>query len=122
MAEASLRMKRQVVGFTGPVADHLLGYSWPGNIRELANVMERAVAVTLTSRVGLEDLPPELRLPLPGTISLAPGTLRSLEDIEKEYILAVLEAKKGNRTHAASTLKIGAATLHRKLKSYKVNP
>src|SRR6185436_1580748 len=54
LAEASIRMKRQVEGFTGPVADHLLSYPWPGNVRELANVMERAVAVTTTSRVAWE--------------------------------------------------------------------
>jgi DNA-binding NtrC family response regulator len=118
LAEASLRMKRNVEGLSGPVADRLLGYAWPGNVRELANVMERSVAVTTKSRVDLEDLPPEVRLaqPLPSTA----GGIRSLEEIEKDYILAILEAKGGNRTQASAALGIGAATLHRKLKHYKV--
>jgi two-component system response regulator HydG len=122
LAEACLRMKRQVEGFTGPVADHLLNYSWPGNVRELANVMERAVAVTTTNRVNMGDLPPELRSDGPAAFSLMQGALRRLEEIEKDYILAVLDAKAGNRTQAAQTLGIGPATLHRKLKSYKAHP
>jgi two-component system response regulator HydG len=61
LGEASDWMKRPVEGFTGPVADHLLGYAWPGNVRELANVMECAVAVAMTNRVNMEDLPQELR-------------------------------------------------------------
>jgi two-component system response regulator HydG len=122
LAEASARMKRAVEGFTGPVADHLVGYSWPGNVRELANVMERAVAVTMTNRVDLGDLPPELRTEVPASFSATGGALRRLEEIEKDYILAILDAKAGNRTQAALTLGIGAATLHRKLKSYKLRP
>jgi transcriptional regulator with PAS, ATPase and Fis domain len=119
LAEACVRMKKPVEGFTGPVADHLLGHPWPGNVRELANVMERAVAVTMTNRVSMEDLPPELRSQVPAAFSVLQGDLRRLEEIEKDYILGVLAAKAGNRTQAALTLGIGAATLHRKLKSYK---
>jgi len=122
LAEASVRMKRPVEGFTGPVADHLLSYLWPGNVRELANIMERAVAVTAKSRVNLEDLPPELRSEPPVALVTAQGALRRLEEIEKDYILAVLEAKAGNRREAALTLGIGPATLHRKLKAYNAGP
>jgi transcriptional regulator with PAS, ATPase and Fis domain len=118
LAEAALQMKRSVVGLSGPVADRLLGYAWPGNVRELANVMERAVAVTTRSRVDLEDLPTELRL-APLLPNLREGAIRPLETIEKDYILAILEAKGGNRTETAAALRIGSATLHRKLKSYK---
>ncbi len=118
LAESALHMKRPVEGLSGPAADRLLGYDWPGNVRELANVMERAVAVAKRSRIDVEDLPPELRL----AVSLAPkvgGTIRSLADIERDYILATLEASQGNRTQTAGLLGIGIATLHRKLKSYK---
>jgi DNA-binding NtrC family response regulator/predicted hydrocarbon binding protein len=119
LAEASVRMKRSIDGLSAPVADHLLGYAWPGNVRELANVMERAVAVATRNRVDLEDLAPEIRLaqPLPNT----KGGIRPLEAIEKNYILAILEAKRGNRKQAAAALGIGVATLQRKLKSYKVD-
>ena len=118
LAEASLRMKRTVEGLSAPVADCLLEYAWPGNVRELANVMERAAAVTTRKRVELEDLPPELRLrqELPSM----KGGMRSLEAIEKDYILAILAAKGGNRKEASAVLEIGMATLQRKLKTYKI--
>ena len=117
LAEAALHMKRPVDGLSAQAADRLLGYSWPGNVRELANVMERGVAVAQGKRVNLENLPPELRslLPSPG----AGARARPLKEMEKEYILAILESNGGNRTRAAHTLGIGKATLHRKLKSYK---
>jgi len=118
LAESSLHMKRTIEGLSGPAADRLLGYSWPGNVRELANIMERAVAVAKRNRIDVEDLPPEVRLAAV-TFPLAEGLIRRLEDIEKDYILATLEAKQGNRTKTADVLGIGIATLHRKLKSYK---
>ena len=117
LAESSLRMKRPVDGLSAPAADQLLGYPWPGNVRELANVMERAVAVAKGHRIELEDLPPEVRI---AVVRLVPGkSIRRLRDVEKDYILAILESKRGNRTQAAIQLGIGVATLHRKLKSYK---
>jgi two-component system, NtrC family, response regulator HydG len=117
LAESSLRMKRPVDGLSAPAADQLLGYPWPGNVRELANVMERAVAVAKGHRIDLEDLPPEVRI---AVVRPAPGkSIRRLQDVEKDYILAILESKRGNRTQAAIQLGIGVATLHRKLKSYK---
>jgi DNA-binding NtrC family response regulator len=117
LAEFALHMKKAVNGLSGPAADRLLGYSWPGNVRELANVMERAVAVTKQSRIGVEDLPPEVRLTvLPP--SLSGGQVRRLDEIERDYILATLESRNGNRTQAALLLGIGVATLHRKLKAY----
>jgi len=119
LAEAALRMKRTVDGFTAAVADRLLGYAWPGNVRELANVMERAAAVATTTRVDVEDLPPELRQMTPAPI--VEGTIRPLKAIEQDYILAILDAKGGNRKQAAQSLEIGFATLQRKLSSYR-NP
>jgi two-component system, NtrC family, response regulator HydG len=117
LAEAALRMKRPVIGLTASVADQLLGYSWPGNVRELANVMERAAAVATKNRVGLEDLPPEVRAAVPSPV--VPGAVRPLQVIEREYILSVLESKGGNRKQAAQSLEIGFATLQRKLSSYR---
>jgi DNA-binding NtrC family response regulator len=86
-------------------------------VRELANVMERAVAVAKRSRIDVEDLPPEVRLAVTPSLRIA-GQFRRLEEIEKEYILATLESRNGNRTQTALLLGIGVATLHRKLKSY----
>jgi two-component system, NtrC family, response regulator HydG len=79
--------------------------------------MERAVVLAKGGRVDVEDLPDEVGLALPG--SWAPGKVRALEEIEREYILAVVRANDGNRAQAAEQLQIGIATLYRKLKQYE---
>jgi transcriptional regulator with PAS, ATPase and Fis domain len=117
LADAALRMKRKIAGIAPAAVDQLLRYEWPGNVRELENAMERAVALARGSRVELEDLPEEVRRAVPGPAAHH-GTVRPLEEIEKEYILAALELNGGNQTHTAEQLKIGSATLYRKLKSY----
>jgi DNA-binding NtrC family response regulator len=116
LADAALRMKRKITGLVPDAADQLLRYGWPGNVRELENAMERAVALASGSRVDLEDLPEEIRHTLPrGT---AGGVVRPLDEVEKEYIIAVLALNEGNQTRTAEQLHIGSATLYRKLKSY----
>jgi DNA-binding NtrC family response regulator len=117
LAEAALRMKRKISGLAPGAADQLLRHEWPGNVRELENSMERAVALARGSRVELEDLPEDIRRACPTAVATA-GTVRPLEQIEKEYILAALELNGGNQTHTAQQLQIGSATLYRKLKSY----
>ena len=117
LADAALRMKRKISGLAPGAADQLLRYAWPGNVRELENAMERAVALARGSRVELEDLPEEIRHAFPTPVATQ-GAVRPLEDIEKEYILAALELNAGNQTHTAAQLRIGAATLYRRLKSY----
>jgi DNA-binding NtrC family response regulator len=117
LADAALRMKRKISGLAPRAADQLLRYEWPGNVRELENAMERAAALARGSRVELEDLPEEVRQAFPRPIASA-GAVRPLHEIEKEYILAVLELQGGNQTRTAEMLQIGSATLYRKLKSY----
>ncbi|HEY6177425.1 MAG TPA: sigma-54-dependent Fis family transcriptional regulator, partial [Kofleriaceae bacterium] len=109
LTDAALRMKRKMAGLAPDTADPLLRYAWPGNVRELENIMERAVALARGSRVELEDLPEEIRRTLP--VPAATGTVRPLEDVERDYILAALELNDGNQTHTAEQLRIGAATL-----------
>jgi len=117
LADAALRMKRKISGLAPGALDQLLRYEWPGNVRELENAMERAVALARGSRVEMEDLPEEIRQAFPRPVATR-GRVRPLEDIEKEYILAALELNHGNQTHTATQLRIGSATLYRKLKSY----
>ena len=117
LADAALRMKRKISGLAPGAADQLLRYEWPGNVRELENAMERAVALARGSRVELEDLPEEIRQAFPMPVATR-GTVRPLDQVEKEYILAALELNGGNQTHTAEQLRIGSATLYRKLKSY----
>ncbi|MGB2676477.1 MAG: sigma-54 dependent transcriptional regulator [Candidatus Acidiferrum sp.] len=94
-----------------PAAMALLDrYQWPGNIRELENAVERAMVVAQEPEIHEEDF--ALRLPL------AEHQPRTLEDIERAHILAVLEDCKGNQTLAAEVLDIDRVTLHNKLKKY----
>ena len=117
IADAALRMKRKISGLAPGAADQLLRYAWPGNVRELENAMERAVELARGSRVELEDLPEEIRQAFPKPMATS-GTVRPLDEVEKEYIIAALDLNDGNQTHTAEQLRIGAATLYRKLKRY----
>jgi two-component system response regulator HydG len=112
------RMGRRVSGLSARAADQLLRYDWPGNVRELENTMERAVALAEGERVEVEDLPEEIRSALPG--AFAPGQVRTLDDVERDYILAALHSNDGHQGKTAAQLGIGTATLYRKLKSYQV--
>jgi DNA-binding NtrC family response regulator len=118
LSGAAERIKRPVTGLSPRAADQLLRYNWPGNVRELENAMERAVALGRANLIELEELPEEVRQAMP-TPSLS-GSVRALEEIERDYILAVLDRNGGNRTRTAEQLNIGSATLSRKLKSYGV--
>ncbi|QWV94616.1 sigma-54-dependent Fis family transcriptional regulator [Geomonas oryzisoli] len=117
LEQASKRAGRKVTGFTPKAADQLLRYTWPGNVRELQNAVEHAVALCLDTRADLEDLPEELRsaLPRPGIVE----SVRPLEEVEREYILAALRATGNNKARTAAELNIGVATLYRKLAEYE---
>ena len=117
LAEAAMRMKRRIADLTPGAADQLLRYEWPGNVRELENAMERAVALARGSRVEFEDLPEEVRQACPRPVATGEA-VRPLDEVEKEYILASLKLNGGNQTRTAEQLRIGSATLYRKLKSY----
>jgi DNA-binding NtrC family response regulator len=117
LADAALRMKRKITGLAPASADQLLRYHWPGNVRELENAMERAVALASGNRVELADLPEEVRQAFSIPVATK-GALRSLDEIERDYIIAALKVNGGNQTHTAEQLKIGSATLYRKLKRY----
>ena len=117
LADAALRMKRQISSLEPRAADQILRYEWPGNVRELENAMERAVALARGHRVEIDDLPEEVRGLFPLVLA-STGAIRPLEEVEKEYILAVLDRNGGNKTRTAEQLQIGSATLYRKLKQY----
>jgi DNA-binding NtrC family response regulator len=87
-------------------------------VRELQNVIERAVALSAGARVEVEDLPDGLRKP-----SFRPVTqdeIRPLHEIERKYVLAAFELAKGDKKLAATKLDIGLRTLYRKLEEYGV--
>jgi two-component system response regulator HydG len=98
----------------------LRAYSWPGNIRELENAIERAINLAEGGELVLEDILPsgaEIHDP---PSSFGSDQLFSLGEIERQTILRALEASNGNRRVAAELVGIGEATLYRKLKEYGV--
>ncbi|MHC4974951.1 MAG: sigma 54-interacting transcriptional regulator, partial [Planctomycetota bacterium] len=117
LADAAVRMARKLSGLTPRATDQLLRYDWPGNVRELENAMERAVALARGSRVDLDDLPEEVRQAFPKPVA-GGGAVQPLREVEKDYILAVLKLNGGNQTRTADQLRIGSATLYRKLKKW----
>jgi two-component system response regulator HydG len=114
LGAASKRFGKKLPTLTPDAANLLLRYAWPGNVRELENALERAVALMQSDRIGVDDLPPEVGSAPP--TSPAVGEIRTLADVERDYIAAALRASGGNRAKAAESLGIGAATLYRKLK------
>lgn len=111
------KMRRSPLRIDPQAGNVLLRNRWSGNVRELENAMQRAVALATGDTLRVEDLPPTTADdPLaPPPFFDAEGTL---EDMEKRYILYVLNKHKGNRVETASVLGIGRNTLWRKLKSY----
>ena len=119
--QVAARSGRDVTGLAEPVAARLLDYIWPGNVRELRNVIERAVALTSREKITVEDLPEKIRAYHRSHVLLRsndPSELVTMEEVERRYILHVIESVGGNRTHAARILGLDRKTLYRKLKNY----
>ena len=114
------RQKNQghrITGLTDHALDTLTNYHWPGNIRELQNVIERAVVIEEDSIIHWESLPAHTR----GDARGEGGEMRSLRDVEKKYIEKILHHTKYNISQAARILKIDRKTLYDKIKKYGLN-
>ena len=107
----SARLGKKVTGFTPAVLNAFAGYGWPGNLRELRNVIERAVILCSGEQIDLCDLPEEFgSKPEPG---IAVGARVTIDALEAEHIRRVLAISR-NLEEAARTLGIDPATLYRK--------
>jgi transcriptional regulator with PAS, ATPase and Fis domain len=105
---------------TSEARDLLLRYDYPGNVRELENIIERAVVISRDSVISVEDLPfsPEIIYPEEGA-KKGEGFLRgSIEDMEKRLILEAMEKSGEHQTKAAEILGISERMLRYKLKKY----
>jgi two-component system, NtrC family, response regulator AtoC len=113
--------EKPVRGLSPAVVERLLAYPWPGNVRELHNCMERALALASGERIQADDLPEAVRSYRRTHVVVAasdPEDLVTLEEVERRYILRVMEAVDGHRTRAAQVLGLDRKTLYRKLESY----
>lgn len=107
------RERRSDVYFSNEAKRALVDYSWPGNLREMRNVIERAVILSIGDEISAEDLPDDFRED--GSGGPRPGQMISLADLEEAHIRRIM-AKAESLEHAAEVLGIDTATLYRKRK------
>lgn len=100
--------------------EHLQQHEWKGNIRELKNIMERAVILATGDTLTTDSLPLELQSDLSYTHKTATLSAFDLSSVEKLHIQRVLNHTKGNKTEAARLLNIGLTTLYRKIEEYHI--
>ncbi len=104
---------RKILGMMPDVEDKLIEYSWPGNIRELRNVIERAVHLSRGPYLTQEHIKTETGSATSAPVSLPWGAQLPLRDMEREYVRNVLASLKGNKSQTAEILGISRARLRR---------
>ena len=121
LGRAAKRASREVDGFSDRALQALVDYSFPGNVRELENLVERAVAVTRGTEIGYEDLPSDLREMDVFPFEQPDASVRTLRELERDYIQWVLKRAGRNKTKAARLLGIDRSSLWRRLKHYEID-
>jgi len=116
---AAQAMGKAVTAIAPPAMQKLCGYDFPGNVRELENIIERGVALAGGTMLGEEDLPPGLGARGGAGARGGSGEVRTLEALERGHILDVLAGVGGNRALAARLLGIDRVSLWRKLRRYE---
>jgi transcriptional regulator with PAS, ATPase and Fis domain len=104
---------RKILGLMPNVEQKLIEYNWPGNIRELKNVIERAVHLSKGLYLSEEYIKTESSAPSPAPVSTPWGPQLLLRDMEREYVSSVLTSVRGNKSQAAEILGISRARLRR---------
>jgi two-component system response regulator PilR (NtrC family) len=130
LSKYSLVMGKSVKSISQDAMKLLMNYDFPGNVRELENVIERAVALEVQSSVSPENLPQKLLLPhsaapsAAGAGDLAPGQFdleKGVEEFERRHILQALEAANGVKKKAAKLLGISFRSLRYRIEKYKID-
>ena len=109
-----MRSRKKITGFTKEAREVLKKYSYPGNVRELENIIERSIILEKTGSITPESLPTGIRTLKIETFDAA-GIL-SLDDVAKKYAEKVLKMMKGNKTKTAELLGISRTSLWKILK------
>jgi len=116
------KLKKNINGISPEVLELFMTHSWPGNIRELENVMERAILLAQGNIIEVHDLPSNLKDEQYTTSNITPAGISSIKVgsriLEKELIERALSKTSGNRTHAAKILEISRPMLISKIKDY----
>jgi DNA-binding NtrC family response regulator len=106
---------------TPEAMDALAHYDWPGNIRELANVLERAQILAEEHTITLDDLPDNLVEHHGHAPAAGAGDPRQLREVERRHVVDIMRQEKGNKVHAARTLGISRRALYRLIKKYHLS-
>ena len=113
------RFRREVHGIAPEALSALAAYDFPGNVRELENLIERAYAMGARDQITLADLPSLTKAPVPlQTAAVSGRPIPPLAEVEKELILRALDTFKGDKEVAARALGISRRTIYRRLKEY----
>lgn len=112
------QIKKRISSISEEFLNKIKNYNWPGNIRELKNVIERAIILAEKSTLEQELLPIEILYP--DKENLTKQNMASLAEIEKMHIIRMLNYTNGNKTKAAEILGIGIPTLYRKIEQYNL--
>jgi len=119
------KLQKDIEGLSSEAMPILMGYSWPGNIRELENVIERAILLAKGRWITPEDLPSRITTDSSYLPSLPPEESLSIKKassrLERDLIKKALELTEGNRTHAARILEISRPKLLSKIKAYNLD-
>ncbi|MCE5278470.1 MAG: sigma 54-interacting transcriptional regulator [Planctomycetaceae bacterium] len=119
IAKFSRLQGKDIAGVSGQVLARLMEHDYPGNVRELENIIEQAFVLCSGAMIEMNHLPPELR-PASCTHAIADGQPMSLESVEKVFITEALARRNGNRHQAAADLGINVSTLYRKIRDMGV--
>jgi DNA-binding NtrC family response regulator len=114
------RFHRDVRGVAPEALAALTAYTFPGNVRELENLIERAFAMGAREQIALTDLPSLSKTPMTSTPVTSPESVPALADVERELILKALAVFKDDKEAAARALGISRRTIYRRLKEYGV--
>ncbi len=110
---------KKIIGVEEEAMETLIRYDYPGNVRELENIIERAVALADSEYITMKDLPPDL---CQLDVQTVDGSdMVTMEELERRYIQKVLRKTNFNRTLASQILGIPRTTLWRKMKKYKIS-
>jgi len=110
--------KNDISGISDETMAVLMGYTYPGNIRELANIIERAFILCKTGLIEKKHLPESLFL---ASANIAPADDISLKNMEKTYLVKALEQNSWDCQKTARQLGIHKSTLYRKIKSLRIS-
>lgn len=129
LEELSQKNNKEITQISDSALKALMSYYWPGNIRELENIIERAFILETTDCINLESLPLELIevtetnavVPMDASLTLAEARNLAIAEMERQYLKELLQNNRGKIAKSAETAGVGVRQLHKLLKKYHID-